>query len=488
MTAEEETTTTDARPTSAFAAFSVRTRITVAVAVLVGLALAGAGLVVYALESAHIEQAVAQQIEQELAEFDELQKGDDPLTNQPFTDVTRLIDLFLLRNVPDDDEILVGYWDSRPRKASESRHDEIVSNPEFLRVIDARLESGGSERMLNTQWGDVVVTVQPVQNRQTSGALVIANFLADEHEEINRVMRTYAIVSVLSLGLITAIAAWQAGRLLRPVRILRETAQEITETDLSRRIPVTGNDDITALTRTANEMLERLDLAFSGQRKFLDDAGHELKTPLTILQGHLELVDPSDKDEVEATRELLLDEVDRMSRLVNDLIMLAKTDRPDFLKFEPVNIGSFTETVLDKCRALGTRDWKLDETAPFMTDIDEQRITQALIQLGQNAVKHTQEGDEIAIGSSVDSRHGLRIWVRDTGDGVRDEDKDVIFQRFGRGKVSEGDEGFGLGLSIVRAIAVSHGGTATVQDAEPHGAKFVLTLPVRRKDEAWLAS
>ena len=88
-----------------------------------------------------------------------------------------------------------------------------------------------------------------------------------------------------------AFAAWQSGRLLAPLRTLRETADEITETDLSRRLPVTGNDDITALTRTVNGMLDRLEAAFVGQRQFLDDAGHELKTPLTVLRGHLELLD-----------------------------------------------------------------------------------------------------------------------------------------------------------------------------------------------------
>ncbi len=484
----KETMTTDPRAATAFAGFSVRTRITVAVAVLVGLALAGAGLVVYALESAHIEQAVSDQIEQELAEFDELQKGDDPLTNEPFTDVTRLIELYLLRNVPDDDEILVAYWDGGVKRYSESRHQEIRSDPEFLQVIAARLEAGGSERMLDTQWGEVVVTVQPVRNSRTSGALVIANFLADEHEEINRVMRTYAIVALLSLGLITAIAAWQAGRLLRPVRTLRETAEDISETDLSQRIPETGNDDITALTRTFNEMLARLEVAFTGQRDFLDDAGHELKTPLTVIRGHMELVDISDPEDVESTRVLLLDEIDRMARLVNDLTMLAKTDRPGFFSFAPVNVAPFTERVLDKCRALGEREWVLDEQAQFLAHLDEQRITQALLQLAENAVKHTKDCDVIGLGSRVDAEHGLRLWVRDTGDGVPDQDKQRVFDRFTRSAAHTGDEGFGLGLSIVRAIAVAHGGTATVEDAVPHGAKFVLTLPVRRTEDSWHAS
>ena len=94
--------------------------------------------------------------------------------------------------------------------------------------------------------------MQPARDEQTRGAFVVASFLEDEHRALREVMRTYAIVSVLSLGLVAALAAWQADRLLRPLRSLRDTAQAITETDLSRRIPETGHDDITALTRTIN--------------------------------------------------------------------------------------------------------------------------------------------------------------------------------------------------------------------------------------------
>ncbi|MDQ3616715.1 MAG: HAMP domain-containing histidine kinase [Actinomycetota bacterium] len=487
-------TTTESAPASPrVGGLSVRTRITVAVSLLVGLALAGAGLVVYGLESAHIEQEVSDQIEQELTEFQKLKGGDDPTTGEAFASVPRLIELFLARNVPDDDEQLIGFWDGEPKVVTGTRYSDVFRRYQpFQKVVNSRLEGGGTERLQTEEWGEVVVTVQPVVDDATAGALVIVNFLRDEHTELNRVITTYAIVSVLSLGLITGVAAWQAGRLLRPVRALRETAQEITETDLSRRLPETGRDDISALTRTFNQMLARLDRAFTGQREFLDDAGHELKTPLTVIRGHMELLDSSDPADVEDTKALLLDEIDRMSRLVADLMMLAKTDRPDFFLLEPVDVAAFTETVLDKCRALGEREWQLDETAEVRVELDAQRITQALLQLAQNAVKHTEPGALIAVGSRMDARCGLRLWVRDTGRGVRDEDKPVIFQRFGRGAVPKDDEGFGLGLSIVQAIATAHGGTATVEDAAPQGARFVLTLPMahaaRREGELWRES
>jgi two-component system OmpR family sensor kinase len=110
--------------------------------------------------------------------------------------------------------------------------------------------------------------------------------------------------------------------------------------------------------------------------------------------------------------------------------------------------------------------------------LDEQRVTQALLQLADNAVKHTDPGAVVAIGSSLE--HGeVRLWVRDTGDGIPPEDREAVVERFGRSHVRTGDDGFGLGLSIVSAIAEAHGGTVRITDAEPQGANVEIALPAR---------
>ena len=220
----------------------------------------------------------------------------------------------------------------------------------------------------------------------------MVTYYGDARAGLSDTIRTYVVVALLALLAITAFAAMQSGRLLAPLRTLRETADEINDTDLSRRLPETGNDDITALTRTFNRMLDRLEAAFVGQRQFLDDAGHELKTPLTVLRGHLELLDVGNPEEIAETRELLLDEVDRMSRLVGELILLAKSDRPDFVTPRPVDLTGLTVDTLAKARGLGDRTWTLDETASVTVPVDEQRLTQALLQLCDNAVKHTGAG------------------------------------------------------------------------------------------------
>ncbi|WP_246383361.1 sensor histidine kinase [Nocardioides stalactiti] len=455
---------------------SVRVRITAAVALLVSAALAGAGLIVYLIEVERVEASVEREVEQELDEFGRLQRvGVDPQTGRRF-DVEGLLTAFLRRNVPDDDELLVGWVRGRPKVYFPD--DDLVRDPVFLAAAAPLVSTGGSTR-IDTADGEVRITSQPVRQGQQTGALLVVAYLDEDRAELAATMRTYAIVALLSMLVITGAAWWQAGRLLAPLRTLRRTADEISATDLSRRVPETGNDDITALTHTVNGMLDRLESAFVGQRQFLDDAGHELRTPLTVLRGHLELLDEGDPSEVAETRTLLLDEVDRMARLVSDLIVLAKSERPDFLSVRPADPADLTATVLAKARGLGERTWRLEITSLAAGEtvvLDPQRLTQALLQLADNAVKHTTVGDEVVLGAGIDAGT-LTFWVRDGGRGVRPEDRERIFQRFGRAVVPQGDEGFGLGLSIVSAIARAHGGRAYVDET----SRFVIALPVVRQ-------
>ncbi|WP_235536168.1 sensor histidine kinase [Nocardioides sp. Root190] len=453
---------------------SVRIRITAAVALLVSIALAGAGVIVHWVESGAIVEDTQREVEQELDEFVALQRSGD------FTSIPDLLEGFLERNVPDDDELLVGWVEDGP--AFQFPRDPLVEDAEFQEAAATLVASGGTT-YLDTAGGEVRITAQPVRRDTESGALLVVTYLAEDRDELLRTMRTYALVALLSAVLVTGTAAWLSGRLLRPLRTLRVAADGIGATDLGRRLPATGNDDITALTHTINGMLDRLEQAFAGQREFLDDAGHELRTPLTVLRGHLELLDVASPSEVAETRALLLDEVDRMARLVGDLILLAKSDRPDFLTLDDVDPSDLLTTAIGKARGLGERQWALELPAPDAVDglppsvvMDGQRMTQALLALADNAVKHTGTGDRIAFGAAL---HGplLRCWVHDDGAGVAPADQERIFGRFGRAAVPPGDEGFGLGLSIVGAIAHAHGGTAYVDPHTRAGARFVLDVP-----------
>jgi two-component system, OmpR family, sensor kinase len=450
---------------------SVRLRITAAVALLTLLALTSAGLIVYVIESQRINQEISDRVDKQFEEFQKFQAQD----GAKYKSVGQLLNAFLAVQVPDDDEALVTWYDGSPQEKSSNGY--VGQDKAAFATAAGRIAENNGTTDINDPRDDLVLNAQTVKQNGETGALIVVTYYGDARAGLKDTIQTYIVVALLSLVVITGFAAAQSGRLLAPLRTLRETADEINDNDLALRLPETGNDDITALTRTFNRMLDRLEDAFVGQRQFLDDAGHELKTPLTVLRGHLELLDVGSPDEVAATRELLLDETDRMSRLVGELILLAKSDRPDFVTRRPVDLTGLTVDTLAKARGLADRTWTLDETASVTVPVDEQRLTQALLQLCDNAVKHTSAGDVVALGSSYDGTTA-RLWVRDSGPGVAPEDREQIFERFGRSAAPETDEGFGLGLSIVRAIAHAHGGSVSLEDEQPHGARFVISLPI----------
>jgi len=312
---------------------------------------------------------------------------------------------------------------------------------------------------------------------ENKGVLVVVEFRDQLRSEADHVVRILAAVAALSL-LLAGVAGWAvAGRVLAPVRGMRRTAEAITESDLTGRIVVTGNDDIAALARTFNTMLDRLQSAFTAQRQFIDDAGHELRTPITVVRGHLELMGEDPEDQ-RATVALVVDELDRMRRIVDDLLLLAKAERPDFLTPGAVELADLTVGVVSKAGPMAERLWRVDAVAEQVIHADGQRLTQALMQLASNAVRHTVGGDEIGVGSAV---HGdrVRLWVRDTGEGIAPGDQLRIFDRFARGPAGRrGTEGAGLGLAIVRRIAEAHGGSVVLDSDLGRGATFTIDLPL----------
>jgi two-component system OmpR family sensor kinase len=227
-------------------------------------------------------------------------------------------------------------------------------------------------------------------------------------------------------------------------------------------------------------MLDRLEVAFASQRAFVSDAGHELRTPITIIRGHLELLgdDPQERRE---TIELVSDELDRMTRFVEDLLTLAKAERSDFLRLEDVDLDILTEELMAKASALAPRDWQLEGVGAGTLRADRQRLTQALMSLAHNAVQHTAEGTRIGLGSEL-SDGRARLWVSDDGPGIAPADQERIFDRFARAAAHRPD-GTGLGLAIVRAIAEAHGGRVALRSAPGRGSTFTLDLPTEPPEE-----
>ncbi|MFS0884685.1 sensor histidine kinase [Aeromicrobium sp. 179-A 4D2 NHS] len=446
---------------------SVRQRLITAIALLVGVALLAAGLTMWVVESRRIDQGIDAAIAQEFAEFRASTRAEATAGADD-----RLL-AFLGRNLPEEGEVVWMFPTTGGPRYIGNEDRDLLDSPAFTRLVEDLRDEGGLRDF--SAGDDYRVGVLPVRQGDRTAALVVSRNRTLAQEPLTDLLTTYALVGALSLLVVAAASAWLAGRLLSPITRLRDTAREIGARSLDERLEVTGNDDLTDLQVTFNEMLDRLEAAFTAQRKMLDDAGHELRTPLTVVRGHLEVMDRDDPADVEATRALLLDEIDRMSRLVDELLMLAKARRPDFVQRGPVDLEALGEGVVARCRALADRDWRTDLTAHGTADLDGQRVTQALLQLADNAVRHTGPGDAITIGSRSSATE-VELWVADSGPGVDPAVRDRIFERF----TSTGaHDGFGLGLSIVSAIAVAHGGTATLDDTPAGaGAVFRLRLPI----------
>ncbi len=342
-----------------------------------------------------------------------------------------------------------------------------------LRVLQ---ETSGGEVVRGTAVGDAtslryVAIPVTVDGDARRGVFVVATDLRTALAPLNDAFTTFALVALAALLAVGLVGWLVAGRLLAPVRRLRETAARITASDPSERIDVVGTDDVSELTVTVNDMLDRLDAALQGQRRLLDDVGHELKTPLTIVRGHLEVMSPDDPADVGATRDLALDELDRMAGLVRDIAELSDLQRPLRMAAAPAPVAALTHTIGLKAAALAAgRAWTVTEAADVTAVLDPDRITQAVLQLASNAVTHG--AGDVRIASRVRGER-LLFSVEDDGAGVHGDPAQAVFERFARGSGGgRGATGSGLGLAIVAAIARAHGGTASVR-----GSTFTIDIP-----------
>ncbi|WP_062378082.1 sensor histidine kinase [Demequina pelophila] len=471
---------------------SVRTRILAAVLALTALALAVSGFVAASIQDAQVIDRIGRDLASDVSEFEQLLSvGVDPSTGQPFAAPSDALRTSMQRVIPKPNEGVIGFIDGELAYLSREAVMPLEDDPEFIdEVTPLTTADDVSYARVSTTYGNYQVAVVPVR-ATVDGELVVgtagnvdadvpvaAEVLAyDEDAELAEFRRAFAIYAWVALAafVVVAVVAWLfAGRLLRPIRVLAAAARSIGREDISERIPVTGTDDLADMTDSVNQMLGRMETAFASQMALLDDVSHELRTPITVLRGHLELMDPADPADAREVRDLSLDELERMSRLVEDLMTLAKSERPDFIQARPTDLGPLTEAVLAKARGLGEREWMLDATADAVVAVDPQRVTQAWLQLAANAVRFSTAGSQIGLGASIDGDR-VRLWVRDQGEGVPAEHQQRIFDRFQQATSSSGS---GLGLTIVSAIAAGHGGTVELESAVGIGSRFTIVLPV----------
>jgi two-component system OmpR family sensor kinase len=326
------------------------------------------------------------------------------------------------------------------------------------------------------------VAVSAVSGRVTIG---VGEPLANITQSQEGVARAFILAGMLALAG-ALLASYLIGtRVSRPLRRMAAVAARVDAGDLHPRIHDAGDqgDEVTVLADAFNHMLDRLTEAFAGQRAFVADASHELRTPLTVIRGQMEVLasqtDPS-AAEVRRVERLIQAEIARISRLVDDLLLLAKTEQTEFLRVDSIELAGFVSELWDGMSLLADRRFELGEVPAGTLRADPDRLAQALRNLVGNAIDHTSAGHGLVRMRVERAPAGhIRFLVEDDGPGIPLDQRERVFHRFhrtdsARSRVSGGT---GLGLAIVRAIADAHGGSVMAGSSAEGGARIELELP-----------
>ncbi len=323
--------------------------------------------------------------------------------------------------------------------------------------------------------------------RLRPGVFELADYRDFEREVNARTLDQLRRLSFGSLGalfLASLGVGWViSGRVLRPIDRITDVAREIQAADLSRRIELEGpEDELTRLASTFDAMLDRLENAFTAQRQFVADASHELRNPLATLRTNLDLVPDADSpDEARTLLAAAQRAAERMGRLVDDLLVLAREGTP-LARREPVDVAEAVGHVVEEFAARAAAR-SIELTAAPDPDVsvtaDPDGVKRALANLVDNAVRLAPEGSTVRVDAGIRDRW---VWmaVSDEGPGMNEEEQAHAFDRFWRADAgrSRAGGGAGLGLAIVRQIAESHRGRARVVGEPGRGSVFVVWLPV----------
>jgi two-component system OmpR family sensor kinase len=366
----------------------------------------------------------------------------------------------------------------------------------------------GNPRIVTTTWnGDEMRAVHypvTVTDRSGSrwyiGAVIVGERLNTMLETLNSLRQVLMVAS--GLGILLALAGgWvMAGRALRPVDQVTAAAARIaagdgTASSLAARLPVPpADDELARLSSTFNAMLDRLQASFRAQERFVADASHELRTPLTAIRGNVDVLSRQMRNgsralmttDLEPALDDIRAESDRMRRLLDDLLLLARSDAGNGFDHFPITRESgvrLDEIAADAVRTAGTlatgQVLELEAPRPVLIDGDPDRLRQLIMILLDNAIRHTPPGGHVRVAVASGSDGNVRLAVRDDGEGIAAEHLPHLFERFYRADGARGraSGGTGLGLAIARAICRAHGGEIEVRSSPGQGATFIATLP-----------
>ena len=480
----------------------MRARLTLALAAIVAVALAGTYVATYRGTGSEVRGAIDNDLRQDVTAFDRTGIGaalPSPtavagaatayIHRQPsFGAVARL---FIVRvvggqTITNEPELLGVVAEPAGEVEPPAVRNREVAEAQRLRAAPPGLQS-----LDLVDAGDVRLLVRPIVRHGIAVAYVgVGEPLDAVRRAQNGVQRTFLLAGSLAL-LVTVLAGYLiATGLSRPLRRMARTAAEVDAGGRSqfrlseRHVPA----EVRILAESFDHMLDRLDDAFSRQRGFVADASHELRTPLTAIRGQLEVLarqpDPAHAD-IERVTGVVRTEVERMERLVNDLLLLARADGSEFIRSEPLDVEPF---LIELCHALvptADRRFELGPVPHGSVLADPDRIAQVIRNLARNAVQHTQPGGHVRLVAEA-VNGSLEIAIEDDGPGIPPAEWELVFDRFHRADRARARSagGAGLGLAIARAIVEAHGGTIHVEQARLGGARVAFELPGWRPQSA----
>jgi two-component system OmpR family sensor kinase len=335
-----------------------------------------------------------------------------------------------------------------------------------------------------------VGAVQILERRVSVGRFDVVVGAGEPRAIVDRaqsgVARTFWLAGAITLAL-ALIASYIAGaRVSAPLRRMAAVATRVDAGELEPRMEAPpGGGEVTVLAEAFNNMLDRLTTEVKGQREFIADASHELRTPITVIRGQLEVLaaqkHPS-AAEVRRAEQHVQREITRISRLVDDLLLLAKSEHGDFLRPERIELRTFVEQLWDGVGLTADRRFELGPVPAGTLFADADRLAQTLRNLAGNAIAQTKEGTGLVRLEVEESSPGrVRFTVIDNGPGIPPAERERVFERFHRTDLARSriDGGAGLGLAIVRAIAEAHDGDVRAVEPRPEagGARIELVLP-----------
>jgi two-component system, OmpR family, sensor kinase len=330
-----------------------------------------------------------------------------------------------------------------------------------------------------------MITIPILENKKVTSVVQVGTSLEDFDETIRKLLLIIIISIPTSICVTIVVGYFMAKKALKPVDQIRRAAVKISSSNLDEKIDIVGRrDELGRLAETFNAMIGRLKDAFQRINQFSIDVSHELKTPLTILKGETEVALRKEREKHDYQMLLLsnLEEIDRMSCIIDDLLLLSKADTKEIkLNVEEVALRDLVVDVCMDMKVVADKknvDLETSELEDIRLKGDELKLRRMLLNIVENGIKYSHAGGKVSVSSYVNDGY-VKIDVKDNGIGISEEDIKYIFDRFYRADRSRKREsGSGLGLSISRWIAEAHKGGIDVKSQPAQGSMFTIKLPI----------